>query len=517
MPTKMWIVMVLSTSFLLFFITPAEASSWPMYGQNPYHTGFYPIKGTSNLSGYYAIEIDLPGDSYVYPQPIVANIVGDSDKEIIISSDPGHLNAVSSKGELIWTIQFSDVISTSPTISDVNEDGKVEIIFGSWNGLLYSLNTKGEINWRFATSSIGIRGNGRINSNAIVDDIDGDGEKEIIFGGDNHCIICLSSDGELKWYYQLEGDETPMSILSTPTICDIDNDGIKEIIIGSDYKYLYVINAFKSENQNVIKSQPSLRWRFEIPSEYLAITATPVVYDLNNDNYLEILIGTRDSFLYCLDVNGNVIWKFQTGREINIPCSVADLDNDGNPEIILGSYDKHIYVLDSRGKLKWEIETNDVVASQIILCDIDNNNKTELICVTPLIENDYSISILSPSGKLLNSFSTKGTQSGSARKGINLCVSDLEDDGTIEIIMGTQDGYLIIFRNNIVFQQDHDTENRWTTSFHRFSSLLIAMAIIVVISIYIAYQQMRGSHGMGDLKNKNHSNKVRKGRYKRIR
>ena len=85
---------LIAITFFFFFISISNIvqsdfdDGWPVYGYDNVHSGYYPLIGKTNLTGYIATCITLSKGYWVYPQPTIKDIRGDSDKEIITSCDP---------------------------------------------------------------------------------------------------------------------------------------------------------------------------------------------------------------------------------------------------------------------------------------------------------------------------------------------------------------------------------------------------------------------------------------------
>lgn len=70
--------------------------------------------------------------------------------------------------------------------------------------------------------------------------------------------------------------------------------------------------------------------------------------DLTGDGNDEILAANADGHLYCLDAEGNPLWKF---RPSQAPMnSVATLTHEGTTVVVCGGYDKNIYWLSAKGE-----------------------------------------------------------------------------------------------------------------------------------------------------------------------
>ena len=75
------------------------------------------------------------------------------------------------------------------------------------------------------------------------------------------------------------------------------------------------------------------------------VCSTPIFY---KD---QILIGSCDGFLHCLDLNGKEKWKFSTGDVVNTGAVAGD-------KYYFPSFDSYFYCVDMKGNLVWKIKTD---------------------------------------------------------------------------------------------------------------------------------------------------------------
>jgi hypothetical protein len=92
------------------------------------------------------------------------------------------------------------------------------------------------------------------------------------------------------------------------------------------------------------------------------IHSAPLLYDINQDGYKEIIVGDMAGYIYCFDHSGNLLWEYYAGNAFSksvspIPewfnpeaknntqlgnitvqssCAAGDIDGDAVPEIIVG-------------------------------------------------------------------------------------------------------------------------------------------------------------------------------------
>ena len=80
----------------------------------------------------------------------------------------------------------------------------------------------------------------------------------------------------------------------------------------------------------------------------------------------QVIIGSHDSFLYCLKPNGVLVWQFQTDDRINCSCAIAE-----NFTFVAGC-DEHLRVIDiSRGQQRSDIPLKTyLIASPAVVGDM---------------------------------------------------------------------------------------------------------------------------------------------------
>ena len=77
-----------------------------------------------------------------------------------------------------------------------------------------------------------------------------------------------------------------------------------------------------------------------------SIIASPVIADVDGDGLNEVICGSKDSLLYCLNgQTGTLKWTFTTGGMITSSAAVADFANNGKLEIEIGSQDGYVYFI----------------------------------------------------------------------------------------------------------------------------------------------------------------------------
>ena len=197
---------------------------------------------------------------------------------------------------------------SSPAIEDIDGDGKKEIIFSNYSITVLDAAT-GSIKWRVNSGKdrnspvVEVGGNnGHTWSDIEIHDINGDGKKEIITGHGHGLISVLDSNG----YFLPGWPQTPVDVsVRSVEVADLDSDGKKEIIVGlgvggptSVYVYNYDGTLREGWPQTPDSSDP-VSWTYGIFMD------TITTADLNNDNILEIIVPSDLSFISVFEPDGS--------------------------------------------------------------------------------------------------------------------------------------------------------------------------------------------------------------------
>jgi outer membrane protein assembly factor BamB len=312
-------------------------------------------------------------------KPVVSDIDGDGEYEIITGTNDGKVVALDSKGKLKWSyaiqetvddleLMFLDTesvnsVTNAPHAEDLFGDGKTNILFGTELGYVYMLSFDGQLIWKFK-SGAAIRG--RVIANEFTD-----GQKDIIFGSSDKYVYCLNNNGDLRWKFNC-GSE----VEGTPHV--IDN----KIIVGTNSGEIFCF----AENGSLV-------WKFQTKGK---IVAQAVGHNLGTPTK-KILIGSTDGILYCLDVSGHIYWEYKTDGAIYDKIAIEDVNSDGKPEILFGSCDNKVYCLNLEGKKLWSFETDFWVVSTPLIFDLDKDGKFEIIVGS----YDHNLYVLDGNGSYL--------------------------------------------------------------------------------------------------------------------
>ncbi len=283
-----------------------------------WHSDGTPVSGWPVTTGHYTS----------VSSPVVADIDNDGFLEVIVGCSDNYLYCFKSNGQLFWKCPTGNFIFSSPTIADIDPYNRgLEIVFGSLDGYLYCLKNNGDLLWRYNT-------NNWVESSPAIADLDSNNPGlEVVVGSDGGEIYCLTRDGDTQngkvvWSY----DTNIAIISSSPAIADINGDGKLEVIVGGSDGNIYCLT-----------NEGALLWAYQTGYR---IESSPAIADIDpNYPGLEIVVGCDDTKLYALHADGTPVWGWpQITKDIVYSSpAIADLNGNGKLEVVAGSLDGNLY------------------------------------------------------------------------------------------------------------------------------------------------------------------------------
>jgi len=381
--------------------------------------------------------------------PVAADLTDDGTKEVIIADRDGWLHVLTCDGAYlssVWPMKLGTELS-SPAIADIDQDGELEIIVvarSDWeknwpNGWVHVLKINGEYlpGWPYM-----LDGGHRYINSVSIGDINRDGRLNIITATGSTYADTNGISHHFDKLYVLNGDGTTLSnwpvrpdsgsgldrVPRSPLVlADLNHDMNLEVIAGffskaqpeDDVHTIYAVNY----EGNTLDGFPVVTrdWNYALASA-----------DMDNDGYYEIYCHGQkfDRF-----GNEDTNWKRQEG--VISPLAFADVNDDGYPELIYGWGE--VFVVDRYGNVLpgWPQDTGTWGDGTPVAGDIDGDGDIEILIGSTGTDKIFA---WHHDGVSVSGFPL--TTGGSNRR---LAISDLDGDGSIELISACMDDYIYVW------------------------------------------------------------------------
>ncbi len=106
------------------------------------------------------------------------------------------------------------------------------------------------------------------------------------------------------------------------------------------------------------------------------------VADLFGDGKLEVVFGSADGYVYCVNATGGLVWRTQvspTGRSVPFTPQVADLDGSGEPSIVVVTDDSAVVRLNRTGSVVWRYNSTATLYTTPTLADVDGDGVLDVL------------------------------------------------------------------------------------------------------------------------------------------
>ena len=332
-----------------------------------------------------------------------------------------------SEVKVAWSVQLDSPSFGGAAVADIDDDGRLEVAFGTYfgdNSVRVLNGENGSEYWRFDAKDA------CLDASLRFADIDKDNSLELVVPISNLGWIMTfdAKTGNEKWRYTtspIECTDTP------PAIVDLDQDGSLEVVYGTF-----------AGNLHVVKPNGDVKSRLNATTHF--VQTGPLAVDVNGGRHLDLICGTfkGDNSLYAIDgATGNRLWKFQVpGKHMGMyhGPSMGDLDGDGQVELVFGTYDGKVYCLDAKsGKKRWEVDTKDsYIMSPTVIADLNQDGRSEVI-----VSAEHT-TVLDADGKMLWSRPC-ASPGDSATRGAS--IADLNGDGRLDVASLSGGGKFFVF------------------------------------------------------------------------
>lgn len=291
----------------------------------------------------------LPDSGWIYNLSECDDVNGDTVPDVVFGTGSYcdtlfMIDGTSMGGNptVIWSIPTSDAVYKVNDIGDVNRDFIPDIIAAigdSGDEIICCAGHNGDEIWSFEPSgyttsvySCGVipsldiptEGNDYINE-AIA----------VLWTNDGSAIRCLDGKtGDEIW----ASTEVNGSGMAVDLIDDLDGDGNYDIVVSASEDAVTVLSGLDG----------SVIWKTAV-GDY--VWTARAIDDLNGDGYQDVIAGSFDHNIYAMNGrNGKIFWEYGTGNRVFSVYPVGDLNGDGRCEVAAGMQDMNhstvVYVVE---------------------------------------------------------------------------------------------------------------------------------------------------------------------------
>ncbi len=285
-------------------------------------------------------------------------------------------------------------------------------------------------------------------------DVNGDGRKELLVGGEDNYLRCFDDDGKVLWEFDAG--------THVRAVCagDVIGDGATELVVGTGYGKpggdIVILNGTGKEVGRIESptspGNPNESWGTR-PG---AIEVVGLI-DVDGDGANEIIAGSANFHMYCLRPDGEQVWERLNYAHTPNNLQFRDVDGDGTPEIVCSTNYWETNVYDLSGERFFRVKSP---GPGLAVADIDGDGTNEFVCGSckgPISVTSYDpeLQFTDMTHTLPGIWAPKTEWSLDTGAGVDvLRLADLTGDGTTKIVACS--------RNSLLYVLNPDGTVHWT-------------------------------------------------------
>jgi outer membrane protein assembly factor BamB len=259
------------------------------------------------------------------------DLTGDGEDEVFVQT-PGQVAIFSANGDTLYRLDTSNAKST---MGDFDGDGVDEFAVAELAGSglrVMAYTVDGDSLWESTVPDVGAPARGQSL------DLDGDGQREVVFGTNAGVVVVLSGEGgSVRWQYRFPPDNAEnLEVRGTD---DVRWAG-RTYLAAADYGGHVVL--LDAEGRPV--------WEEQFPQQLRRLRT----YDMDGDGTSEILLGGLEGLVWLASAaDGTALWQTTIGSRVD---EARFLELDGDPsqtEVVVGGKNGGVFPFNLAGETLW--------------------------------------------------------------------------------------------------------------------------------------------------------------------
>ncbi len=306
-------------------------------------------------------------------------------------------------------------------------------------------------------------GSSEYKSSPALADLDGDDRPELVVAAPNGTVTATRlTDGATVWRRDLGN----VAIQASPVVTDVDNDGQVDVVAATMDGRVVMLNGQNGGVRRTFRQGAPLFCPSGVDCRPDGFYATPVIADVNGDGRNDIIAPSYDHTVYAWSWGGTLLWRSFLHDTLWSSPAAVDIDKNGSLEIVLGG---DIYAGNPlgvpQGGLLWVLKGSNgarfpgypkslpgqTIWSSPAVADIDGDTRLDVVVGTG---NNGPFGDGSAARRLWAfTLATRQNLPGwpAAMPGRVVgqpAVGDIDNDGRLEVVAGSEGGYVTAVEHN---------------------------------------------------------------------